>query len=109
MFNLFSIDARQLEWLSTPPEDWEDNQSYTDLQRRRNDAAVANDAAESAVKAVQEFAPMNPQITDACEAQLKQIIGIEPRYQWEVHTRLQKLKLVNHVMLAHYMPRMALE
>ena len=109
MFNLFSIDARQLEWLRTPPEDWEDNQSYTDLQRRLKDMQVVNDAAESAVKAVQEFAPLNPQIADACEAQLKQIIGIEPRYQWEVHTRLQKLKLVNHVMLADYMTRMALE
>ena len=50
-----------------------------------------------------------PRIADTCEAQLNQIIGIEPRYQWEVHTRLQKLKLVNHVMLADYMARMTLE
>ena len=43
--------------------------------------------------------PRNP---DTCEAELSQIMGIVPRYEWEVHTRPQKLKLQNHVRIADY-------
>ena len=50
--------------------------------------------------------PRNP---DTCEPEMSQIMGIEPIYEWEVHTRFQKLKLQNHVRIADYMTRMILE
>ena len=56
MFNLFSIDAQQLNLLRTPSEDCVDNQCYTDLQHQchRKDMQVVKDASERTVKAVQD-------------------------------------------------------
>ena len=51
MFNLFSIDAQQLDWLHTPPEDLADYQCCRDLQRQLKDIQVVNNAAERLVKA----------------------------------------------------------
>ena len=59
MFNLFSIDAQQLDWLHTPPEDWADNQCCRDLQRHLKDIQVVNNAAERLVKAVKDSASLN--------------------------------------------------
>ena len=50
-----------------------------------------------------------PRIPDQCETEMKQIMGIESRYEWEIHTRIQKLKLRNHSMISDYSNRVILE
>ena len=50
-----------------------------------------------------------PRIPDQCETGLNQIIGIEPRYEWVIQTRIQKLKLLNHSKISDYSKRVVLE
>ena len=40
-----------------------------------------------------------PRVTDQCPADLKQILGIKPLYEWEISARIQKLKLKNHEII----------
>ena len=41
-----------------------------------------------------------PRVADLCEIEIKQVIGIEPKYEWEIHSRIQRLKLRNHSLVA---------
>ena len=34
-----------------------------------------------------------PNIADECKTEIRQVIAVEPKYDWEIHSRLQKLKL----------------
>ena len=50
-----------------------------------------------------------PRNSDTSETGLNQIMGIEPRYDWEYSSRSQKLKLKNCAMVADYSLRVTLE
>ena len=67
VFDLLDIPMQHLHWLTLPPSEWENFQSFRWMRDFLENMAVVNDYAERAVKNVGEFAHMTRKAGDRDE------------------------------------------